>query len=912
MGFSAPSSSFGYSAAVFEEDEQDAVYSYALPESTFSTTYSLAAANQNAQTIKTSVQPISSLQSNAVITTNIDPAQTIRDNAGIACDEETGIQTGVSVGHSGLLTVQSSYTITNETQAKSIASSGTGTHNDPYVIANMEWNGGGTELRGIWFNDPDASYHISFENHKLYDFTSEAIRLDSPNVSIENVTGYTSVDKGAFLRFTKGFTLEDSQVTGNGNSAGAILDRTDITEDITVKVSNLLLSDEDGSWPVNGDGIAIRSSHVTAEISHVETLAGMTGGRTIFSIVDVGSDSVFSNIETTGGWRHAFSDRANKSNSKGFTVENVLLVDTSEEAIYFQNLDGAFFNNIEAAHNTTGAGSRLIFFRSKETDSSIRVQNITVQNAKLTKETGGNPGDEVLESWYGENIIFDNIWVTKATEDAVEHVYSLSGNQATNIVGDNVAGQIVDFHKQGQINGSVFEVVTDTSTAPSTDSYFHSIYGNSGSWAVILSGLRGVYGSGVDVDNTAAPNEEASIHVMDRDGVVIRDVYIYGPYPAEESRAGNIYSIAGGININFSDLELSGAFEILTGTYGDDLSLIGTGGNDLIHGLDGNDILKGSGGNDVINGGAGDDVLLYGGSGLDILLGEDGDDELRGGDGDDILNGGNGDDILKGQDGDDILIGGLGDDELNGNQGLDTADYTNNATRVFINLAQDKADDDDDGIIDDTLLNIENATGSSFNDEIIGGSEDSVLKGGDGRDRLKGGNGDDELHGGNGDDYLLYGGNGIDRLFGDAGNDELRGGNDNDIIYGGTGNDVVKGQNGDDLLIGGQGADELTGGKGADTLKWLAGDLDGSVDTIRGFSTSSGDKLDIANILTGYSPLTDAITDFVMITDDGTSSTLAIDIDGGADNFVTVAILVNKLNMTDEQALEASGALITA
>ncbi len=349
---------------------------------------------------------------------------------------------------------------------------------------------------------------------------------------------------------------------------------------------------------------------------------------------------------------------------------------------------------------------------------------------------------------------------------------------------------------------------------------------------------------------------------------------------------------------------------VVGSAYADEI--IGDGGNNIIWGGAGADTLKGANGDDEIHGGDGDDALLYGGNGADTLYGDAGADDVRGGDGNDILYGGDGDDDMSGQNDDDILNGGAGDDILNGNQGIDTADYSDNTTRVFINLAQDKADDDDDTIIDDTLLNIENATGSAFDDEIIGGSEDSVLKGGDGEDRLKGGGGNDTLYGGNGDDILLYGGDGTDTVYGDDGDDEVRGGDGNDTLYGGNGSDDVQGQNDDDILIGGQGADSLTGGSGADTIKWLAGDVDGSVDNIYGFSSSSGDKLDVADILSGYDPLTDAITDFVQITDDGTSSTLKVDADGGADNFVTVALLVNKLNMTDEAALESAGTLITA
>jgi hypothetical protein len=62
--------------------------------------------------------------------------------------------------------------------------------------------------------------------------------------------------------------------------------------------------------------------------------------------------------------------------------------------------------------------------------------------------------------------------------------------------------------------------------------------------------------------------------------------------------------------------------------------------------------------------------------------------------------------------------------------------------------------------------------------------------------------------------------------------------------------------------------------------------------------------------LPGYDPLTDLITDFVQITDDGTHSYLAVDADGGADNFQQVAQINNVTGLTDEATLEANGNLI--
>ncbi len=69
---------------------------------------------------------------------------------------------------------------------------------------------------------------------------------------------------------------------------------------------------------------------------------------------------------------------------------------------------------------------------------------------------------------------------------------------------------------------------------------------------------------------------------------------------------------------------------------------------------------------------------------------------------------------------------------------------------------------------------------------------------------------------------------------------------------------------------------------------------------------------DIADLLTAYNPLTDDITDFVEITESGSDSFVAVDTDGGADNFIQIAQLKNITGIMDEESLETSGRLITA
>ncbi|MDH5723673.1 MAG: tandem-95 repeat protein [Alphaproteobacteria bacterium] len=185
---------------------------------------------------------------------------------------------------------------------------------------------------------------------------------------------------------------------------------------------------------------------------------------------------------------------------------------------------------------------------------------------------------------------------------------------------------------------------------------------------------------------------------------------------------------------------------------------------------------------------------------------------------------------------------------------------------------------------------------------ILGDDGDNYISGGNENDKIFLRAGDDIAKGKNGNDYI-FGEDGNDLLSGDRGNDTIHGGNGNDALFGGADNDV---------LYGGSGIDILFGDRGSDTFVFEADSAFTNSDAIMDFDLSEGDKLDISDLLSAYDPLTELITDFVQITDNGIDSYLAVDIDGGANNFVQIATIVNYIGLTDEEALEVSGNLITA
>jgi Ca2+-binding RTX toxin-like protein len=218
--------------------------------------------------------------------------------------------------------------------------------------------------------------------------------------------------------------------------------------------------------------------------------------------------------------------------------------------------------------------------------------------------------------------------------------------------------------------------------------------------------------------------------------------------------------------------------------------------------------------------------------------------------------------------------------------------YTPNAyyygADSFNYTLQDGQGGSDTGAVSITL----NVTG------IVGTEVNNTLTGTTGNDIIRGLGGNDTLSGELGDDVM----------FGGEGNDTLKGRDGNDTMYGGNGDDYLEGGNHDDIFYGGVGIDTLKGGSGRDTFVFTSM-LDAG-DTIQDYNRAAIERIDISAILEMYDPLVDAITDFVQITTVGANSVLAVDVDGGANNFVTLATILNVINLTDEQALVNSGHLI--
>lgn len=143
-----------------------------------------------------------------------------------------------------------------------------------------------------------------------------------------------------------------------------------------------------------------------------------------------------------------------------------------------------------------------------------------------------------------------------------------------------------------------------------------------------------------------------------------------------------------------------------------------------------------------------------------------------------------------------------------------------------------------------------------------------------------------------------------DTIIGNAGDDVLNGMGGDDSIHGGAG---------DDVLYGGSGYDLLLGGEGADTFVFQSATAYDAIDAIRDFDTGENDRIDIADLLTGYDPLQHAIDDFVRITEDGSGNKiLSVDADGSgaAQTMTQIGTVSGVAGVMDVDSLIAAGHLI--
>ncbi|HLO76552.1 MAG TPA: calcium-binding protein [Magnetospirillum sp.] len=312
-------------------------------------------------------------------------------------------------------------------------------------------------------------------------------------------------------------------------------------------------------------------------------------------------------------------------------------------------------------------------------------------------------------------------------------------------------------------------------------------------------------------------------------------------------------------SVDFVSGQLASLFQsvIRTGYEGVDDTLEGTSGSDTLFGVSGNDTLDGGLGADTLVGGVGNDTFIVdndqdvvseaAGAGVDtvltslasctlaseveilrlsasngaVLTGNGGANTIFGNSGADTIAGGASDDTLIGGGGGDTLIGEAGNDlvvyqtsgSLDGGAGIDTL-VVKGAAPATLTLAVA----DQNGTAAGTVSGFENVDATQATGAVTATGRSSATS-------------------------VLLGGTGADRL------------------TGGTAADTLNGGAGNDTVTGGGGADILTGGLGADVFRRRF--ITDGIDTIRDFTRSQGDKIQLVSANFGGITASNLSTAFV-------------------------------------------------
>ena len=162
------------------------------------------------------------------------------------------------------------------------------------------------------------------------------------------------------------------------------------------------------------------------------------------------------------------------------------------------------------------------------------------------------------------------------------------------------------------------------------------------------------------------------------------------------------------------------------------------------------DMKVGSSADEVINGDQVTAVIDATGAIANSVISDEFDniDLIFAGAGNDRIDAGVDDDIVFAGAGDDLIMASQGGDIIDGGDGIDTIDYRRSDAGIALSLftglgAGGYADGD-------IVVNVENVSGSRFDDLIIGDDADNTINGGGGNDELLGGDGNDTLVDGGG------------------------------------------------------------------------------------------------------------------------------------------------------------------
>ena len=378
----------------------------------------------------------------------------------------------------------------------------------------------------------------------------------------------------------------------------------------------------------------------------------------------------------------------------------------------------------------------------------------------------GGDGNDILEGMAGADVLdgsngIDTASYAHATSTVVASLTttSFSAGPAVSISGDAV--------------GDTYSSIENLTGGSFADTLIGDVTGNTltgGAGNDVLEGLAGadVLDGGADADTASYIHATAAVVAS------LTTSFSTGPAVVQSGDA------TGDSFINVENLQGS--------TFDD--TLIGDSTNNSLSGDAGNDVLEGYGGGDVLDGGSGTDTASYAHATAGVTASltasfsvgpavvqagdANGDtyvsiENITGSGYDDTLVGNSSANTLSGGGGNDVLEGIGGGDTYDGGSGNNTVSYVHSGAGATASLIAPAGNLG--AAAGDLYTNIQNLTGTGFDDVLTGDANNNILIGGAGNDTLSGGAGTDTLYGGLGNDTLIDDGFDAARLYGEDGAD---------------------------------------------------------------------------------------------------------------------------------------------
>ncbi|MCP2066835.1 beta strand repeat-containing protein [Pseudomonas laurylsulfatiphila] len=512
-----------------------------------------------------------------------------------------------------------------------------------------------------------------------------------------------------------------------------------------------------------------------------------------FSVAANGSDIYFQRYDANG---QAVGGETLVINSPHFATQSQSFSDVTALA------DGGWVVTWEAGGEQDGSGLAIYSQRYNAAGQTVGgetlVNTTTDGHQVVAKVTSLEDGGWAV-TWVSQgqsSHVNDGIHVQRFSADGTAVRLEVTGGSADDTL--NGQGNMLLAGGAGNDTYAVFDSLLQLreEVGAGTDTVKSAV-----SWELganlenlILTGTSTINGTGNGLANTLTGNAAANtlnggagVDVMI--GGLGNDIY----YVDHASDVVSETSDTGGVDTVVSSVSRT------LGNYQENLTLTGTSaltgtGNSLANTLTGNaaaNTLNGGAGNDFLNGGAGVDRMTgdegsdiyYVDNAADVVVETNATASTGGSDtvysflgaytlGANVENGrvlATGIAGLTGNSLNNTLHAGAGNNVLNGGTGVDTASYLYATSAVAVSLAVTTAQATG-GSGADTLIAIDNLTGSNYNDTLTGNAAANLLSGGAGNDTLDGGAGNDVLNGGTGSDGMT-GGDGSDIYYVDNASD---------------------------------------------------------------------------------------------------------------------------------------------